>query len=140
MSELTTGPEGIPYLHWLCGRAAIAKWELDADGRTLKDEDGPIAVCERSEDARFILAVCEAVASREAMAAFDAAVQAPPPSPSVWCRDEVADGTEDERQLRDGQEHPIITLHVTHPRSVYNEDFILVSRNDTPDPEQQAAR
>ncbi|MHA7835026.1 MAG: hypothetical protein ACX94A_11155 [Algiphilus sp.] len=133
MSELTIGPEGMPYLHWLRGRAAIAKWELDADGRTLKDEDGPIAECQRSEDARFILAVCDLVTRHDGGNDYDTVVQAEPPSPSVWCRDEVADGTEDERQLRDGREQPIITLHVTHPRSVYNEDFILVSRNDVGD-------
>jgi len=133
MNELTIGPEGMPYLFWLCGRAAISRWQLDADGRTLKDDDGPIAVCERSEDARFILAVCDAVARRDVADDLSAVVQAPPPSPSVWCRDEVADGTEDERQLRDGCEHPIIKLLVTHPRSVYNEDFILVSRNDVSD-------
>ncbi|WP_421718329.1 hypothetical protein [Algiphilus sp.] len=133
MSELTIGPEGMPYLHWLRGRAAIANWELDTDGRTLKDEDGPIAECERSEDARFILAVRDLVAGHEGDNDYGVVVQAEPPSPSVWCRDEVADGTEAQRQLRDGKEHPIIKLHVTHPRSVYNEDFILVSRNDVGD-------
>ena len=97
------------------------------------DEDGPIAECERSEDARFILAVRDLVAGREGDNDYGVVVQAEPPSPSVWCRDEVADGTEAQRQLRDGKEHPIIKLHVTHPRSVYNEDFILVSRNDVGD-------
>ncbi|MCK5770769.1 MAG: hypothetical protein KAH28_10420 [Algiphilus sp.] len=121
MAPNTNDPMTI-HAHWVRTRAGAEHWRLGRDRRTVADDDGPIALCEREGDARFILAACAGRA--EPRDPSDVA------SPPIWARDEGADGTEPERRLRDGNEHPIITLFVAHPRSAYNEDFILISRND----------
>lgn len=111
------------HARWIRERAAVDQWRLDAEGRVVFDDDGAIAVCSRAGDARFILAICRGAEGGAPE------TEAEPPSPPIWCRDELADGTEAERQLCDGNNEPIISLRVDHPRSAFNEDFILISRN-----------
>lgn len=110
----------VAHTSWIRERAGVANWRLDPATREVFDADGTIAICAREGDARFILAVC---------AAAEEPREADPPSPPIWCRDALADGTEPERLLRDGENRPIITLYAEHPRSAFNEDFILISRN-----------
>ena len=118
------------HARWVRQRAEAEGWQLDEQAREVFDADGTIAVCARAGDARLILALCAAddpgALAAEAEAGGNAADAASPP---IWCRDELADGTESERRLRDGNNRPIITLRVDHPRSAFNEDFILISRN-----------
>lgn len=111
------------HAQWVRQRAAADRWKIDPVTREVFDADGTIAVCANAGDARFILALC----SEDDPGAL--AAEADPPSPPIWCRDELADGTESERWLRDGNNNPIIMLYVDHPRSAFNEDFILISRN-----------
>ncbi len=117
------------HARWVRQRAGAEQWQLDEASREVFDADGTIAVCARAGDARLILALCAADDPGALAAEAEASSDADPPSPPIWCRDELADGTESERRLRDGNNHPIITLRVDHPRSAFNEDFILISRN-----------
>lgn len=118
------------HARWVRQRAATEQWQLDEKSCEVFDADGTIAVCARAGDACLILALCAAddpgALAAEAEAGGDVDDS---PSPPIWCRDELADGAESERRLRDGNNNPIITLRVDHPRSAFNEDFILISRN-----------
>lgn len=119
------------HARWLRQRAAAEAWQLDEASHEVFDADGTIAICARAGDARLILALCAAdvPGALAAEAEAESGTATDPPSPPIWCRDELADGTESERRLRDGNNNPIITLRVDHPRSAFNEDFILLSRN-----------
>jgi hypothetical protein len=100
-------------------------WRLRRDRCTLYDADGDIARFHATEDASFVLAVFKRLRSRRRLGDD----RPRPVSPGHWGRDELATGCEAERQLTDGHNRPIITLYAEHPRSAYNEDFILLARN-----------
>ena len=117
------------YARWVRQRAAVDAWRLDEASREVFDGDGTIGVCARAGDARLLLALCAADDPDVLAAEAESGAETDPPSPATWCRDELADGTESERRLRDGNNNPIITLRADHPRSAFNEDFILISRN-----------
>lgn len=119
----------VAHARWVRQRAAADAWKLDEASREVFDADGTIAVCARAGDARLILALCAADDPGALSAEAETGDDSDAPSPPIWCRDERADGTESERWLRDGNNNPIITLRVDHPRSAFNEDFILISRN-----------
>lgn len=117
--------DGPGSISWFRSKAAAWLWKLGDDLRTVYDDAGVIARCQRQADAALILSACQdGVQPRVGNApATDA------PSPPIWARDALADGVGPELHLRDGRDEPIITLFTEHPRSAYNEDFILVSRN-----------